>query len=100
MVDIARFQSAAVLVDEYKALGIALDNLERGGRIVAMSIAGPVPELPEGAPEPPPDPGATVPTRSIDYPPQMVTAIRAALEQRRGEIAQELTDLGVVFEAR
>lgn len=101
MVELTQFQNASMLVEEFKAIDVALDNLEQGGRIVSMSIAPPEGELPEGTPKPPPMPGAPVSTRGVDYPPAMVTAIKTALGQRQDALAKQLTDMGVTgFQAR
>lgn len=97
MVDLANIPQATALANEKQSITTALDNLEKGGRIVAMRIAPKPPEQPEGAPPAPTFPmmGVEVPTASIDYPPQMVTSIKQALSQRRDAIAKELADLGI-----
>lgn len=97
MVDIADVPQVNALTGEKQAISAALDNLEQGGRIVAMRIAPKPPEQPEGAPPMPTFPmmGVEVPTASIDYPPQMVTSIKQALTQRREAIAKELAGMGV-----
>lgn len=97
MVDLADVPQMTMLVGEKQSINIALDNLEQGGRIVGMRIAPKPPEQLEGEP---PRPvfsmmGVEVPTVSIDYPPQMVDAIKQALTQRRDAIAKELSDMGV-----
>lgn len=94
MVDLAQFNEVRMLVAELKDIGTVLENLENGGRIVAMSVAPPASPRPEG--EPPHEPaGVTISTSNIDYPPAMLTGIQAALTQRRDAIEQELTALGV-----
>lgn len=101
MVELTQFQNAATLVEEFKSIDVALANLEAGGRIVSMNVAPPEGELPEGAPQPPPMPGAPVSTRTVDYPPAMVAAIKTALGQRQDALAKQLTDMGVTgFQAR
>ena len=97
MVDLADVPQMQALVGEKQSISMALDNLKQGGKIVAMEIAPPQPEQPEGAPPMPPPFGARVPTTEIDYPPQMVTGIEAAFEARLKEIADELAKLGVTM---
>lgn len=100
MVDLADIPQATALANEKQSITTALDNLEQGGRIVAMTIAPPQPERPEQPEGQPPMPlplvmGTTVPTQAIDYPPEVTTAIEAALIARLDEIAQQLSDVGV-----
>lgn len=97
MVDLAKVPNVSVLVDEFNAIGRALNNFDNGGRIVAMQVSAPAPQTrdQEGGPPPLMAFGVTVPTTTIDYPPQMVTTIKNSLESRRNEIAQELQDIGV-----
>lgn len=104
MVELADVSQAMALKSELQSISVALDNFDKGGRIVAMSIAPPLPqpaEPPEGAPPVPPPPallppvGVTVSTVDIDYPPQMVASIKQALTQRRDAIAKQLAGMGV-----
>ena len=97
MVDLTDIPQATALVNEKQSITVALDNLERGGRIVAMTIAPPQPEPQEGQPPMPLTPmmGAMVPTQSIEYPAQMITSIKAALSARRDAITKELAEMGV-----
>lgn len=94
MVDLANVTQAMVLKGELQSISVALDNLEKGGRIIAMSIAPPVPEQPEGGTPITPS-GVEVSTTSIEYPPQMVTSIKQALTARQAEIAKELSGMGI-----
>jgi len=79
------------LYEEARSIATAIHNFDNGGRIVAMTVSAPEP-----APMPPsPDMIATVMTGNMQYPPEMVMAIKTALEQRRAEIVAELTQLGL-----
>jgi hypothetical protein len=91
------------LYEEARLIVSALGNFSNGGRIIAMTVS-PAAQIDV----PPAVPGITgmagppifgmsitVPTSSIEYPPQMVTSIRTALEQRRAAILAELTQLGM-----
>lgn len=99
MVDWADIPQATALANEKQSITVALDSLERGGRIIAMTIAPPQPERPEQPegqpPMLPPVIGTTVQTQSIEYPQEVITAIEAALIARQDEIAQQLSDVGV-----
>ena len=90
MVDFAHLSDATALMNEITNIGTALDNFDAGGRIIAMTISGP-----QTGDTPNPTTSIAIPTAFIDYPPQMVDAIRAALDARRDEITQQLSDLGV-----
>lgn len=93
MVDVTNLTQASGLMGEYQALGMALDNLENGGRIVAMEIAAPIsPDSPEQAPPPM---GMRISTQGMDYPPQMVTSIKSVLTARQDEIAKQLSAIGI-----
>lgn len=93
MVELADLTNAARLKSELQTLDLALANFAAGGRIVSLNVAGP---LPDPLPEPLPSIfGVPVSTIDIDYPPQMVTAITTALQQRRAAIAKDLADMGI-----
>ena len=83
MVDRADVDRANGLIGDYRQTVRALTNLEEGGRIIAMTI-GPS--------------AVTVPTDDLNYPVQMVDAIRQALVQRRDAIQQQLNEIGVTGE--
>lgn len=80
------------LVNEKQAIQRAIANFDAGGRIVSMSIAQP---QNGGAFPVPLAAAATVTTNYIEYPPQMVTAIKAALDGRVKAIEAELNQLGI-----
>ena len=85
MVDFAAIQRANDMRIESEQIALALQNLDHGGRIVQMAIAG----APDDATI-----TASVATGYIDYPQQMVTAIKTALEARQNDINRELSDMG------
>lgn len=87
MVDVANITRAQGLVGEHQSIVAALERLDEGGRIVAMSIAD--------AADAPVMTWVTVPTSFIEYPPQMVTSIKSALSARRDAIQSELAKLGI-----
>lgn len=91
--DFANIPQLGALMSEHQRIVSGLDNLGKGGRIVAMQIAMAArpPELPEQAPMP----TVVVSTDQMEYPPQMVEAIKAALAVRRDAIAAQLTEMGV-----
>lgn len=88
MVDFAQIPTANALMSELQRVSAGLDNLEKGGRIIGMQIA--MADPPEGS-----VPSVYVSTEGIDYPPQMIEAIKAALTARRTAVAKELADMGV-----
>lgn len=75
--DLGRVQT---LYAENGDIGQALANFEAGGGIVRMTI-GPT--------------EVTIDTTDIEYPPQMVEAIKAVLMQRQHAIVEELEKLGL-----
>ena len=85
MVDVTDITAANSLMNEDQQITAALNNLNNGGRITSMTIDGPPDEA---------NVMATVPTGYIQYPPQMVAGIKAALEGRQHEIDQQLADMG------
>lgn len=81
---------AATLLGEYLRDKAALDNFEKGGKIISMQITGNLPSPREGVPPP----AVAISTQQMGSP-QMVDLIKQELEARVAEIAQELDDLGV-----
>lgn len=92
MVDISDLQKAMMLSSEKQTIAMALEQLDRDGIILSMSI-GPKPA--PGQPSFPGMGGIQVDTSRMDYPAQMVEAIKGNLHQRQDEIEQELQGLGV-----
>lgn len=90
------------LTNEVRRIDLALKAFAEGGRIVAMTVGVIPPDIDLG-PTSSFDPlvffesagtGASVSTVHIDYPAQMVEAIRIALHARMEAIADELKGLG------
>lgn len=92
--DVADIQTVTQLSQEKQSIQTALDSLASGGRINAMVVGPPAPTsaMPFGGR---PFGGVSVPTAYIEYPPQMVEAIKTAFEGRLHVIEDELTKLGV-----
>lgn len=96
MVDRADLNRITMLYQQRRSIQLALGNLAGGGRIVQIAI------------DPPPSAGppemhgpVSISTSSMEYPQQMVEAIRSELQKRLDEIDRELGDLGVTgFTAR
>lgn len=82
-----------VLYMEGSALQNGLNNLNGGGRIVAMTI-GPPPSSGEQS-SPPRVSDAIIGTIGWDYPQMMVDTIRAQLQTRLAAINSELAGMGV-----
>ena len=80
------------LNEEYQNITRAIENLDGGGRIVTMVISAPQPENGNGFPM---GQAAVVPTQYINYPDQMIDAIKHAVDARMHEIRDELASLGV-----
>lgn len=93
--EFADIQNVNILSAEKIAIQRALMLFDAGGRIVEMAISPP--EAPQGTEITPVPMGASVrvPTRYIQYPAQMVDAIKLALDGRLVEIEAELGKLGV-----
>lgn len=69
----------------------ALENFDNGGVIISLTISAEPPSenwVPERM-------AAIVSTIGMNYPPQMVEAIKGSLESRRDAIAEELEEMGV-----
>lgn len=93
MVDRNNLQQVNMLYAEASMIESALQGFDNGGRIVEMSVSpGP---LPEGADVIMRPSGIPVSTVHIDYPPQMVDAIRQQLAARHDAIESELRALGL-----
>jgi len=84
MVDRSDLPAVQRINNELIAIEQATENFDHGGRIVNMSIGGP-----EGAIQ------VVVPTLYMEYPPQMVEAIKSLFYARKDELRQELEALGV-----
>ena len=106
MVDIADLSDVGVLYQELRSIRVAVENFDLGGRIVQMTVSGgqnpvpdPMPDWQPGQGRPPwaipPRQSVTVNTEYIEYPTQMVDAIRAAFDQHEQEILQRLAELAV-----
>ena len=91
MVDKAGIENATHLLTEHRRLVQALDHFANGGRIMAMTVAGRSRRFGRGNLMP----SISVSTEDIDYPPQMVEAIKTALQARRQRILDELAGMGV-----
>lgn len=91
MVSKADIDTANQLIREHRHLGLALGYFDDGGRIVGMTVAGPAQRFGRGNLAP----TIAISTYDIDYPPQMVEAIKTALQARQGAIIDELSALGV-----
>lgn len=91
--DFNDMQKATTLAAEKQIIQRALETFDAGGRIVAVIIGHqPAPGEPQ---RPPMMMGSPVPTAYIDYPPQMVDAIKAAFNSRLTVITEELSKLGI-----
>lgn len=89
-------QQLQAMTMEWTQISAAIEAFGReGARIVSMTISAPG----EGVtgPETVPRPAifAAVPTQHIEYPEQMVEAIKAALQRRKTEIESDLKGMGV-----
>jgi len=95
--DRSNLQQVNMLYGEVRAIDMALQGFNNGGRIVQMSVSpGPLPEDDEamrGIMT-----GIAVDVSRIDYPPQMVESIRISVQQRLAAINTELQNLGVTGE--
>lgn len=91
MVDLANFQQINVLANEQSNITAALERFGQGWRIVGLELGPPDAPMP-GMPG---MPGMPVPTRGMEYPPQMVTTIKAALQARLEAVTKTLAELGV-----
>jgi len=96
MVDRADLQRASMLYEELRTIDMALANFDAGGAIVAMTVSAGEETFPPTGPGPGgPRTTVTVPTGALQYPQQMVDAIKAQFEARKNAVAQELTSVGV-----
>jgi antitoxin component HigA of HigAB toxin-antitoxin module len=77
------------LNDEYQSIDQMIFLLDHGGRISFFQAESDDAEATNGIAN------AGVRSDYIEYPPQMVTAIKTALQQRQREIARDLADMGV-----
>ena len=85
MVALNDMRQITELYQEFRTIDQAIGNLDTGGRIIQMSISsGPLGRMP-----------VSVSTMDIEYPPQMVEAIKTVLRARQSAIRDELATLGV-----
>lgn len=92
MVDRTNLSEVNDLYQEMTAIEQAIINFDAGGQIVQMTVSGISPDAHD---LPYQQPWVSVPTTHISYPPQMVQAIKAALEDRRKELEARLDELGL-----
>jgi hypothetical protein len=92
MMDPANIRRAAELYAEMRQIERAVEVIDANGTIIAVTL-----ESADLHPDPdsPIHVTITVPTEGLQYPPQMVAAIKAQLEERRTAINHELSDIGV-----
>lgn len=90
--DFKDIQKVNALNNEKQTIQRALEAFAQGGRIVAMSV-GQVST--EDDPRPPMMMGVAVPTAYIEYPAQMVDAIKQSFHDRLWAIGEELGKLGI-----
>lgn len=90
--DLDDIEKVNELSREKQAIDAAQEMLDRGGRIIAMTVSNAPPPSGRMAPF---MSGVAVPTGYIEYPPQMVDAIKTSFAARRQVIEQELAKLGV-----
>lgn len=90
MMDPANIQQAATLFQESQQIDRALDVIDHDGTITAVALTSAT--LGE---EPGRNVSIVIPTVGLAYPPQMIAAIRAQLEERREAINHELAEIGV-----
>ena len=92
MVDRADISKVNELYSESNQITLALDMFAEGGVISAMTISPPLPKPEEPTIIRSP---VAISTVGIEYPPQMVEAIKQELAKRQHEIEDELKQLGV-----
>lgn len=83
MVDRADLTTVNNLIAESQMITRAINNFDEGGRITAFVVG---PDL------------VSIPSGYIPYPPQMVDTIKQAISERRDQIQQELSELGLTGE--
>lgn len=92
--DVKDIAKVNALSGEKRAIQVALETFDAGGRIVAISVG----HAPVEGELPRPTAlimGGAVPTMYIDYPPQMVDSIKMSFRTRLSAITDELEELGV-----
>jgi hypothetical protein len=92
MVDVSDLQKVAALNGERDMIGRALTAFDQGGRIIGVTIGNP---NPDNNPAPPWEYTSQISTEYMQYPQQMVDAIKSFLHQREEQIDSELQGLGV-----
>lgn len=84
MVETLSLPQVSTLMQSYTNYRQALDIIDDGGRISSFVLAGPI-----GS--------ATVLSDDIEYPRQMLEAIRDQIAARLDDLEKDLSDLGVEF---
>lgn len=92
--DFKNIQKAQHLSLEKAAIQEATMIFDQGGSIVSMGLAPKPMDMPGGM-SMPRMPTVNVPTEYIEYPPQMVDAIKSAFTARLTAIDNELKQIGV-----
>lgn len=99
MVDVSDLAKANELNAELSRINAALGLFDGGGRIVSITIADASMPAPPSIPVPIDSAGpvlfVTVQTSFMDYPAQMVEAIKSMLAVREEEVANEMSGLGL-----
>lgn len=88
--DRASLDKINILIGELQSVDQAIAVFEGGGRIVSLTVASAMNQEPARS--------VLVQTASMDYPSQMVEAIKGYLSARAGAIRKELEGLGFVDE--
>jgi hypothetical protein len=86
MVDLSDVARMNRLMSELEQIGQAIALFNLGARIMNITVGRVMDVVP---------PSVTVDTSYIQYPPQMIDAIKAAFTARENEIRAELTKYGV-----
>lgn len=89
MVDFTDVTQVKSLASEHQSITAALDALDAGGQIAAVTILPPSPD------EQTPVPLQSVTVQSIEDQSQIIEAVKAALEARLEELTHEISNLGV-----
>lgn len=86
---------ASAMLVELSSISTAITNLDNGGEIVSMDVSA-------GPPETGGFSGSTakVATEYMHPPPQMITALKVLLEERRVAIIAELDSMGITPEGQ
>lgn len=82
---------ANIMLGEYQRKQSALDNLEKGGDVIAIQVSGDAPSPREGVPPP----NLVVMLQHSKLPPEVVDGIKQVLQARCDEVAKQLKEMGV-----